>query len=62
MITLTTYFAIGLIFAFGGPAARERRREQQKAKLECSTAPLKMRKEARSGISRWLKLKLRPAI
>jgi hypothetical protein len=39
MITLTAYFAIGLVLAFVGPAARERRVEQQKAKLECSTAP-----------------------
>jgi hypothetical protein len=39
MITLTAYFAIGRILASVGPAARERRREQQKAKLECSTMP-----------------------
>lgn len=39
MITLASYLAIGLIFAFVGPAARERRREQQKVHLECSTAP-----------------------
>jgi|KBSMisStandDraft_5_1062788.scaffolds.fasta_scaffold3759494_2 hypothetical protein len=39
MIALTAYFAIGLIFAFAGPAARERRHQQHKAKLECRSAP-----------------------
>ncbi|HEY3655817.1 MAG TPA: hypothetical protein VGL34_12690 [Steroidobacteraceae bacterium] len=39
MIALTAYFAIGLILAFIGPAARERRREQRKTKLDTHNIP-----------------------
>jgi hypothetical protein len=38
-IALTAYFAIGLILAFIGPAARERRREQRKTELDAHNLP-----------------------
>src|SRR4051812_34371964 len=39
MIALTVYFAVGLILAFVGPAARERRREQRKVELDTLKPP-----------------------
>jgi hypothetical protein len=39
MIALTGYFTVGLILAFVGPAARERRREQRKTELDTNNPP-----------------------
>jgi cytochrome bd-type quinol oxidase subunit 2 len=39
MIALTAYFVVGLMLAFVGPAARERRREQRKTELDTHNLP-----------------------